>query len=546
MRRGWRGPEYEGELPSLGWALIDRWAESFPSPRDEKQPFVLTDEQALTIVAWFTIHPVTGQFVYRRGCSRRSKGSGKSPLEAAKCISELGLDVRFDGWDADGEPVGRPWGTMGDPAPWVQIASLSEDQDENTYTPLYYFLTARDGALADELGIDAGLTRCFLRSRTDAKIEPATSRAGSREGQPVTYATLDETGLMTVQNGGVKLARTVRRNVAKMGGRSYDTTNGFVPGEGSVAEGTHKAFEKGNAGIFYDAVEAPSHIDGVEVTEEASDDVLRDALRLAYGDAWWVDIDRLVADIRDDDMPWEDAERWFFNWNRKGQGKAIDPKRWDELPEVRVIPDGTRIGVGFDGSISEDATALVACTADGHLFVPTHMVGGDELPTIWERPANAPKGWKIPRLEVERAVDALFGRFDVGRWFGDPPKWQTEQEKWAETYGDEVVLFLDTNQPRRMSAACDRFTTALGKKGEVERTLTHDGSSLLRSHVLAMVLKKAYVKNEDPHDGRTRWVFTKGDSRKIDAGIAAVLALEAAMTMPELQAASSAPWAAYG
>lgn len=522
----WRGPAFDGELPSLGWQLIDLWAELFPSPRDESAPFVLTDSQALTVVRWYTIHPVTGAFVYRRGCSRRSKGSGKSPIEAAKCISELALPVRFDGWDANGEPVARPWGTKGDPAAWVQIASLSEDQDENTYTPLYTFLTANDGKLADRLRIDAGLTRCFLRDRQDSKIEPVTSRAGSREGQPITYATVDESGLMNLQNGGVKLARTIRRNVGKMGGRSYETTNGFRPGEGSVAEGTHRSVEKGNEGIFYDAVEAPTEIDGVEVTEDASDEVLKRALHVAYGDAWWVDLDRIVADIRDDDMPWEDAERFFFNWNRKGEGRAVDPRRWDVLADASlVVPDGTRIGVGFDGSISQDATALVACTEDGHLFVPE--LNG--RPTIWERPVNAPADWRMPRLAIEAAVEALFDRYRVGRMLCDPPRWQTEEERWAARWGEQVVLLFDTNQTRRMAFACDRFTTALASDGG----MSHDGDSLLRSHVLAMTKKKVRVTADDD-DGRTRYVFTKGDDgRKIDAGIAAVLALEAAMTMPE-------------
>src|SRR5690606_34853869 len=97
-----------------------------------------------------------------------------------------------------------------------------------------------------------------------------------------------------------------------------------------------------------------------------------------------------------------------------------------------------------------------------------------------------------------------------------------------------------TNQPKRMSAACDRFEAALA-----EQTLSHDGNQLLTSHVLAMTRRKAYVK-ADETDGRTRYVFTKGDDgRKIDAGIAAVLALEAAMTMPAPEATTPffAAWA---
>jgi hypothetical protein len=135
----------------------------------------------------------------------------------------------------------------------------------------------------------------------------------------------------------------------------------------------------------------------------------------------------------------------------------------------------------------------------------------------------------MPRPKIEAAVAAVFDRYDVGRMLCDPPKWQTEIERWAELYGDDTVLFLDTNQPKRMSGACDRFSTALA-----EAAVTHDGNQLLTSHVLAMSRRKAYVKAEDESDGRTRYVFTKGeDRRKIDAGIGAVLALEAAMTMPE-------------
>lgn len=515
----WRGPEYEGETPSLGWQLIDLWAELFPSPRDESQPLILTDEQAWNIVGWYEIHPQTGKFIWRRGCSRKPKKTGKSPLEAAKCISELALPVRFDGWDARGEPVGRPWGTSGDPAPWVQIASLSEDQDENTYSPLYFFLTANDGRLADALNIDAGLTRCLLRSRPEAKIEPVTSRAGSREGQPVTYGCLDESGLMLPTNGGVKLARTIRRNTTGMGGRSYETTNGFMPGEGSVAEGTHKAVEKGTAGIFYDAVEAPTQIDGVEVNEDASDEILQRALEVPYKGCWWNDVERIVADIRDPDMPWSDAERFFFNWNRKGEAKAIDPHQWEKLAKPRDLEAGAYIALGFDGSISEDSTALIGCTADGYLFVVE----------IWSRPDGA-KDWRVPRLEVREKILWAKDNYRVGRVYADPPKWWTEIEDWGEEFGedddgDPIVVAFDSNSPRRMAPACDRFVTSVK-----EATISHDGNTELTAHVEALQKKKVRL-NDDEGDGRTRFIFEKSDTRKIDAGIAATLALEAAAGM---------------
>jgi hypothetical protein len=527
----WRGAGFDGELPSLGWNLLEWWAQTLPSPRNHDAPLIFTDEQARILIDWFTFDPLTLKFLFRRGASRRAKGWGKSPVEAAKAIAALAGDVRPDGFDSSGEPVGRPWGMKGDPNPWVQIAAVSEDQTDNTYSVLYELLTANDGRAADDLRIDVGLTRCYLRNRP-GKLEPVTASAGSREGQPITDATLDETHLWLPTNGGVRLARTLRRNVAKMGGRTYETTNSFAPGENSVAEGTHKAVMDGQRGIYYDAVEAP------DVKPEDSDDTLRAALRVAYGGAYWVDVNRLVQEIRDPETPWEDAERYFFNHNIDDRRKAVETKRWEALarPEI-IVPAGAHIGLGFDGSLSDDCTVLIGCwvTPDGTPF--TFDI------EIWQRPKDAAKNWRVPRREIRERVTEAFRYYQVGLMLCDPAKWQTEIEFWAEEFGEDQVVLFDTNQPTRMWRACDRFSTALteAKPAPEPSTYAHDGSSALTAQVLAMHKRKVRVRDEDD-DGRTKYVFVKGPNRdKIDAGIGAVLALEAAMTMPPLRRAPATP-----
>ena len=505
----WRGAEFEGELPSLGWALLEWWYEFLPSPRNHDDPLVLVDSQAKHILRWYTIHPVTGKFVYRRSCHRGAKGKGKSPVEAIKCIAELAGDVRFDGWDSSGEPVGRPWGTKGDPQAWVQIGAVSEDQTENTHSVVVDLLTGNDGKAADALGIDVGLTRSYLKGKRRGKLEPVTASAGTREGQPVTYAVLDETHLWTPSNGGVRLARTLRRNVGKMDGRSSETTNSFHKGENSVAEDTHRAVIRGSEGVLYEAIEAPK-IDIDSVT----DDELAAALRVTYEDAWWVDIERLVKEIRDPDTPREDAERFYLNWNVSGAGRAVEADLWASRAEPKDVPDGTRIGVGFDGSISRDATVLRGCTTDGYSFIIHKQI----------RPKGV-REWKVNRAAVYEAIADTFARYDVGRMLCDPPKWYTEIEQWAEEFGEDIVLAFDTNQDRRMGPAVDRWLTGL-----VEGTHTHDSDPDTNEHVLNAHKRKSRAKDPED-DARTLYTLVKSDTGHIDAAVADVLAFEAAMSM---------------
>jgi hypothetical protein len=522
-------PRHPDDFPSLGWGVLDWWAEFLPSPRDSALPFILTDSQALGILEWFRLDDA-GRRVYRRGYSRRSKGRGKSPIEAGKALAEFVGPVRFAGWDAEGQPVGVPWGVLdGDPRPWVQVAAVSERQTENTYSVINYFLAENDGRAADALNIDRGITRCYLRGVPGAKLEPVTAEAGTAEGQPITYGVLDETHLWTPRNGGVKLARTMRRNVGKMNGHSFETTNAFVPGEGSVAEGSYKSVRAGAAGVYADEIEAPREIDGVAVDADAPDAVIRAAMAEAYEDSWWVDLDRLVADARDPEMEWGDVCRFFFNWNQKGAGSAVDPKQWDALKSDRKPEPGERIGLGFDGSISDDTTGLVACTADGHLW----------LVEEWKRARHDDgrpvQGWTVPRLQVGEKVRETFGLYDVGRMFGDPPKWATELESWADEFRligrpkDEAerVLAFDTNQRSRFCKAVDRFMTAV-RAG----LISHSNDERLNAHILAASLEKIRT-TADESDQRTMYVIVKPeDGRKVDLAVAAVLAYEAAMTMP--------------
>jgi hypothetical protein len=533
-RRGWRGPRYEGEIPTLGYAVLDWMTGYLASPRDETQPFMPTDEQAQRILLWYALHPETGRFIYRRWLQQRAKGWGKSPLVGAIMLAGLGAanendsaPVLFDGWDAAGEPVGRPWGTGGHPPAWVQIAAVSEDQTDNTYSAIYQMLTANDHRAARLLGIDDGLTRLFLRGRP-GKLEPVTASAGSREGQPITDAVLDETHLYNAHNGGTKLARTIRRNAAKMNSRTIETANAPILGEESVAERSLRAAQSGAPGILLD-MKRPV----LEPDARWDDERLLAALGEAYGDSWWVDLHRLVADIRDPDMPWEDALRFFFNIPTAGVSRAVDPRSWDSLAMPREVPPGTPIGVGFDGSDYHDATVLRGCTRFGYTFTLGR----------WSRPPGA-TDWSVPRVEVMQRIHEVHGYYRVGKMLCDPPRWWTEIQALQELYGEEVVLAFDTNQARRMTTAVDRWLTAIrsaarlvrealaaGETGPLLLPYSHDGDEFTTEQVKATRLRKVNVTEIE--SDRTLYMLEKDGIVGNDSTVADVLALEAAMTMAE-------------
>jgi hypothetical protein len=210
------------------------------------------------------------------------------------CAEAIGPTV-FDGFDADGEPVGKPR-----PTPRIQIAATTDDQTGNVYGHLVPMI--QRGPLIDLIP-DAGLTRVLLEG--GGLIEPVTSKATSRLGAPISFAVMDETGLWTEANKGHELAKTLRRGLAGMGGRSVETTNAWNPAELSTAQ---MGMESKVADVYRDYRPPPVHLSYGNKAER------RRIHKHVYGDSWWVDIDGIEAEaveIMESDPA--NAERFFGN-----------------------------------------------------------------------------------------------------------------------------------------------------------------------------------------------------------------------------------------
>ncbi|MDX3713384.1 terminase [Streptomyces europaeiscabiei] len=530
----WRGPQFEGELPTLGYLVLDWILEMLAAPdRPEYEPFVPTREQAEFILRFYELHPATGKRRIRRGVLSRPRGWGKSPLLAAIACAEALGPVVPDGWDANGEPVGMGWERIR--TPLVQVAAVSEDQTQNTWGPLLEML--RLGPVIDEYpGLEPLDTFVNLPR---GKIDQVTSSATSRKGNKALFAVLDQTEEWTPSNGGKRLAQVMRSNAAKIGGTTLESPNAYIPGMGSVAEETAafaKAIAEGRTredGLLWDHREAPPE------TDPTDRESLVAGLRYAYGDSsdhedgcvlhsppcppGWSPIDRLIGDFWDTSNDPQVMRSDFLNQITHASDSWLSQPEWAGCSDAaRVVADGDTIVLGFDGSRARargvtDATALVGCrVSDGHLF----LLG------CWEQP-EGPSGqdWRVPVLEVLASVEEAFSRFRVVGMYADPAKWEGHIADWEARWGSGLQVKATRDHPiewwmtggrsNLIVRALEKFHSAV-----LDRELSHDGSSTLARHVLNARRRKGrsgiQIMKEHPDS-----------ARKIDAAIAGVLAWQA-------------------
>lgn len=525
-------PSEPGERPTLGWLVLDWIADHLivPDGPSAGDPLTFTPEQAQFILRFYEVDPlfegppVTGRSLrsgrlIRRAVLSRPKGWGKSPIVASICLAEALAPVVLDGWDADGQPVGREWHTLGF-KPKVEVVAVSEDQTANTWDPLVEM--ARNGPVYDAYDIEPLQTMVNVPRGV---ILPRTSSGTSREGFRPVFAAMDQTESWVPSVGGPKLAATIRRNLAKVQGSSIETPNAFEPGADSVAERSFAAESKQAegrtkiaTGILFDHREAPPE------TDPADRDSLHAGLAHAYGDSadvngGWVGLDRVIADYWDPDTDPQDARRFYLNQITHASDS------WLSQPEVaavvdaaKVVADRSTIVLGFDGSRRRshsvtDATALIGCTIDGHLF---------EL-GVWEQPTGpAGDGWEVPVLEVEAAVAEAFRRFRVVAMFCDPNRWESQVAGWEAKYGPQLRVKVSRDhpmswwpRPSTMVSALDQLHSAI-----VQQECTLSGDSTLVRHLLNARRRPSraglQIAKEHPES-----------ARKIDAAVAATLAWQA-------------------
>lgn len=461
-----RNPDWDGEDPlyefvlpeyTLGWQVV-KWIEDNLLSDDSDDegnplPFELTLEQ-LRFILWFYAIDVNGRFIYREVVLQRLKGWGKDPLAAVISIVELVGPCRFAGWATrdlpdkgvvEGDPVGKSH-----PRAWIQIAAVNLAQTKNTMTLLAGI--CRPEIMAEH-GIDIGKEVCYAYQGA-RRIEAVTSSPRALEGNRPTLVIKNETHHWLENNNGHAMADAIERNATKAKGgaaRTLAITNAYEPSENSVAQQEREAWELGEDGMLYGGGRTDTMYDSLEAAPEAAlrpkfiEDLpeedrlpalrayLGKVLEGVQGGAWWLDIPSLVSSILNPKNKPSRSRRFWFNQVVTAEDAWADPAAIEAAIDLEVKAaridapsDGlAQFEVGwlpvspkdpvvmfFDGSKSDDATALAGCRlSDGYVFT----IG------VWAKPpGKRGEGWLSPRDLVDQRVRLAMTRFNVVAFWGDP------------------------------------------------------------------------------------------------------------------------------
>jgi phage terminase large subunit-like protein len=390
-------------MQTLGWSIID-WIETYcvHGPGDvEGDPVRLDDEFASFIARCYAVDN-HGRRRVRRAVISRPKGRAKSELAAFMAIAESIGPVRFSHFAEAGEM--SPWGyrydegePVGEPVkrPEILVFATELNQAGNTYDGIKYIFDTSTNIKRDYPNIDTGLTRVLL---PNGSITPESAADSSKDGGKSTFVVFDETHLWVLPRL-QRLHQVVLRNLLKRKqaqGWCVETTTMFAPGENSVAEKSFQYWQSVNEGrtsdasLLFDHKQAPAKFDPSRKRDRL------EGLRDVYGPAAdWMDLDAISASYDDPQTSAAEWQRYWFNRPVSLQGQWLPQTAWDECHDSRVIPDGSDVVLGLDGSFSGDSTALIAVQIGEfpHVAVAGH----------WEKPPAA-SDWRVPILDVEDAI----------------------------------------------------------------------------------------------------------------------------------------------
>lgn len=511
-------PLDEEPWPTLGpqiAALLEEYSIFGPGSL-KGQPYELSPQFRALLYRMYEVypkgHPFAGRRRFRRAGISVRKGLAKTEFMAQIAFAELHPEapVRCDGFDAHGNPVGRP---VRDP--YIPLLAVTAEQvEELAYGCLYVLCTEGPDAGYFDASLER-IIRLSPQGRADGKAVPLANSPGARDGARTTFQGFDEPHRLYLPrqiSAHETMLANLEKRVLEDPWALYVGTAG-EPGQGSVAEGVHaeaQLIEQGEIDepqlLYFHREASPGFdMDTIDGREAAVADATGPIGEFGPGQF------RSIA--KQWERPAADKkylERvWLNRWTRSDE-QAFDVKRWAELGTEDPIPPGAFVAAGFDGARFRDSTGIVITDIE---------TGRQQLFATWERPIDAEE-WEVPEAEVTEAWNELQAKYVLWNCYADPPHWTETVGSWAAKWPDRFTEWW-TSQTAKMSRAVRAYAEAI-QSGAVTHVARpgHPLDASLDRHIAAAGRKETNHWDED----QRLFVLRKlHEDRKFDNAMAACL-----------------------
>jgi phage terminase large subunit-like protein len=402
-------PQWDGQVCSLGYDLAD-WIETYccHGPGDvQGEPVQLDAEWLAFIVAAYEIDPRTGRRCIDRAVLSRPKGRAKSELAGFIAVAEAFAPVRFDGWDADGQPVGKPV-----VSPIIKCLATEETQAGNTFENAAFIVCDFGRDVHPEVFGGASGVRQYQSATSiylpgGGEMVACTSGAASKDGGRETFVVPDETHLY-VTNELRNMYATVARNCGKRKAAEpwmLQTTTAYKRGQGSVAESVLDAWEsKRLPNQRHWLIDHKAAQGAVNIRDKAH--TMRQ-LRYVYGAASaWMDLERIYRTMLDptECETHEVAARYFLNVPQEfTDDSVIDPALWSALSVGNKKPVAPVLSV--EVALDRSHTTIGAAwriNSKPHVEVFEDIEGTDVAARLAELSAT----YNVPAVAIDGGTEA--------------------------------------------------------------------------------------------------------------------------------------------
>lgn len=513
--------------PTLGPQIIDFIESRFVyGPGSLKgQPYVVRSEFKYLISRMYEHYPegtvfdddgiitdMSGRRHFDNVVVSLPKGSAKTEIMAILCMVELHPDgpVRFNGYDPKAPGGLKPGRSV--TSPYIPLLAPTKEQLDD----LAFGVASEIALIIDDQDLfDVNKERIMRVGEADSKIVPIANNAGAADGKKPTFQAIDEPHRL-IEDRQIQTYNTMRENLPK---RYFDdpwqlsVTTAGNPAQDSIAR---RDFLQGMK-IYQGKVAEPRMFFYHRGTTDANAkfETMGERLR-ALQEASGEEAAKF-RDLRTVALKWDEEgadksylERVWCNRWIKSAKSAFDVKAFEALGDPSLkIAKGSRVVLGFDGSINHDSTALVMTEVSTGI---QNVIG------LWERPDDV-REWIVPVGEVDELVDYCFENYEVLIMHADPPYWQSYISKWEGKYGDRIREW-PTRNTLNIYYAIRAYEEAINAG-----SLAHDGDPRFKAHIAAAGKN---MLNRFDDEGKEIYRLTKvSDGRKYDVAMAAILSWDA-------------------